>query len=270
MWLMDALLMKSSLSVQQEAGQIIKVMLNEQGLKDDITEMLLGQLDQALNNEPMAAEQYFAMLTTMLAIQPKKAAAQQLSLANNTQRVRYERKRTASPNLQPKEEMPSAEEEVSEATCRHFETVFSKVDSELTKLLVQEEERLALGHEGFMPTLSAGQNLCRIVAIASQMMKGRAKLIEIVKKNIFVIIKSSLKLKKLNLMKNKQVRNCEDQIQGIFEQLHSDRVEDKENLIRECLRLIESGTCDLKECRFLVEDICKIVLPVKPEVEYFC
>jgi len=35
------------------------------------------------------------------------------------------------------------------------------------------------------------------------MMKGRAKLIEIVKKNIFVIIKSSLKLKKLNLMKNK-------------------------------------------------------------------
>ena len=121
-----------------------------------------------------------------------------------------------------------------------------------------------------MPTLSAGQNLCRIVAIASQMMKGRAKLIEIVKKNIFVIIKSSLKLKKLNLMKNKQVRNCEDQIQGIFEQLHSDRVEDKENLIRECLRLIESGTCDLKECRFLVEDICKIVLPVKPEVEYFC
>lgn len=32
---------------------------------------------------------------------------------------------------------------------------------------------------------------------------------------------------------------------------------------------MEDGDCDLKECRFLFEDICKMINPVKPEYEYF-
>jgi hypothetical protein len=51
--------------------------------------------------------------------------------------------------------------------------------------------------------------------------------------------------------------------------LHSDRAEDKQNFIRECLNLIESGDCDLKESRFLFEDICKVINPKKVELEYF-
>lgn len=100
-------------------------------------------------------------------------------------------------------------------------------------------------------------------------MEGREKLVAIVQKNICVVIKSLLKLKKLNLMKNKQVQNCQEQIQGIFNQLHCERQEDKENFISECVKLMEDGDCDLKECRFLFEDICKMISPVKPEYEYF-
>jgi E3 ubiquitin-protein ligase UBR4 len=32
--------------------------------------------------------------------------------------------------------------------------------------------------------------------------------------------------------------------------------------------LIESGECDLQEMRFLFEEICKVIDPVKPEPEY--
>jgi hypothetical protein len=51
--------------------------------------------------------------------------------------------------------------------------------------------------------------------------------------------------------------------------LHCERQEDKENFISECIRLMEDGDCDLKECRFLFEDICKMISPAKPEYDYF-
>lgn len=88
-------------------------------------------------------------------------------------------------------------------------------------------------------------------------------------RNIRVVIKSLLKLKKLNLVKNRHIRNCEEQIQGIFNQLQAENEEDKKNFVKECLTLVESGECDLKESRFLFEDICKLINPVKPQQEYF-
>lgn len=33
--------------------------------------------------------------------------------------------------------------------------------------------------------------------------------------------------------------------------------------------LISQGDCDLQESRYLFEDICKMICPVKPESEYF-
>ena len=84
-----------------------------------------------------------------------------------------------------------------------------------------------------------------------------------------VVLKTLLKLKKLTLVKNKQLANCEDQINGIFKKLHSESTVDKSNFIKECLGLISSGDCDLQEARYLFEDICKMIVPAKKELEYF-
>ena len=54
-----------------------------------------------------------------------------------------------------------------------------------------------------MPQLSAGTSLCRIVEIVSKMMNGKPALTQIVKENVRVVLKSLLKLKKLNLIKNR-------------------------------------------------------------------
>ena len=49
------------------------------------------------------------------------------------------------------------------------------------------------------------------------MMSGQPVLTQIVQENVRIVLKSLLKLKKLNLVKNKQIQNCEEQIKGIFD-----------------------------------------------------
>jgi len=61
--------------------------------------------------------------------------------------------------------------EASEDTKRHFKHVFDRIDGELVKLFALELEKKAVGHDGFMPQLSAGQSLCRLVKIVALMMK---------------------------------------------------------------------------------------------------
>lgn len=100
-------------------------------------------------------------------------------------------------------------------------------------------------------------------------MNDQPALTEIVQEQVRVVLKTLLKLKKLNLVKNKQIKNCEEQINRIFEKLHSENDSDKSNFIKECLSLIQTGDCDLQEARYLFEDICKMIVPAKPELEYF-
>lgn len=52
-------------------------------------------------------------------------------------------------------------------------------------------------------------------------MKESDYLKRIVKKNVFLVIKSFLKIRKLNLTKNKTVSNCEIEIEKLFKELHS-------------------------------------------------
>lgn len=55
----------------------------------------------------------------------------------------------------------------------------------------------------------------------------------------------------------------------MFKELHSQKEEDRANFILECIKLIESGQCDNQEMRFLFEEMCKVIDPIKPEPEYF-
>lgn len=53
-----------------------------------------------------------------------------------------------------------------------------------------------------------------------------------------------LKIRKLNLTKNKTVKNCEVEIEKMFKELHSEQEEDKGKFIIDCLQIIDSGECD--------------------------
>ena len=67
-------------------------------------------------------------------------------------------------------------------------------------------------------------------------------MIRVVRNDVRVVIKSQLKLKKLSLVTNKSIRTCEEQINEIFQQLHSDNDQDKTIFIRECFKLIDAST----------------------------
>jgi E3 ubiquitin-protein ligase UBR4 len=107
-----------------------------------------------------------------------------------------------------------------------------------------------------------------VVALVSSMIKESTHLKGIIQHNVNIVIKSFLKIRKLNLTKNKVIQNSETEIEKMFNELHSQRDEEKANFILQCIKLIESEDCDSQEMRFLFEEICKVIDPVKPEPEY--
>jgi E3 ubiquitin-protein ligase UBR4 len=119
-----------------------------------------------------------------------------------------------------------------------------------------------------MPQISTGQIFARIVSLVSSMIKESPHLKAIIQDNVFIVIKSFLKVRKLNLTKNKVVQQSEVEIEKMFKELHSQRDEEKENFLLQCLKIMESGDFDHQELRFLFEEMCKVVDPVKPEPEY--
>ena len=157
-----------------------------------ITEILLDYLDFSLKIDPLSSEEYFTLLTQLL-----------------TNKDTVEDPGNYPPGLLAPSIMKSTkskekeQEPVSEDTKKHFRAVFSKIDGELVKLFELEKAKKNLGQDGFMPQLSAGTSLCRIVEIVSKMMNGKPALTQIVKENVRVVLKSLLKLKKLNLIKNR-------------------------------------------------------------------
>jgi Mg2+/Co2+ transporter CorB len=101
-----------------------------------------------------------------------------------------------------------------------------------------------MGADGFMPQISTGQIFSRVVALVSSMIKESTHLKGIIQQNVNIVIKSFLKIRKLNLTKNKVIQNSETEIEKMFNELHSQRDEEKANFILQCIKLIESGDCD--------------------------
>ena len=125
-----------------------------------------------------------------------------------------------------------------------------------------------MGSDGFIPQISTGQIFSRVVSLVSSMIKESTHLKGIIYENVNIVIKSFLKIRKLNLTKNKVIQNSETEIEKMFKELHSEKEEEKANFIMQCIKLIQSGDCDHQEMRFLFEEICKVIDPVKPEPEY--
>jgi len=149
-----------------------------------------------------------------------------------------------------------------------FDVLFKLIDKELQKLIAQESQREKLGADGFLPQISTGQIFSRVVSLVSHMIKESSHLKGIIQGNVNIVIKSFLKIRKLNLTKNKVIQSSEQEIEKMFKELHSQKEDEKANFIRQCMQLIESGECDYQEMRFLFEEMCKVIDPVKPEPEY--
>ena len=73
------------------------------------------------------------------------------------------------------------------------------------KLLAQETQRKSLGADGYMPQISTGQVLSRIVQLVSYMIKESEEVKKRIQNNVNIVIKAFLKVKKLNLTKNKVI-----------------------------------------------------------------
>ena len=189
---------------------IFKRILIEKQLRPTITAMLLQYLDASLDNSPLASEEYFNLLTLLLTETNSQVsteeAPKELRLGNSNvffNTLAAEQKRDEVPRKRKQSSI--LVNEVSESTKGYFRKVLGKIDGELVKLFTLEQEKRALGQDGFMPHLSAGQSLCRLVRIVALMMKDQPILTQIVQENVKVILKTLLKLKKLTLVKNKQI-----------------------------------------------------------------
>jgi len=242
--LVYALTLNSSQKVRSEAKEILSYLaLQYAPLQSEILKHLLSILDKVLNLDSSAGDQYFDLLSTLLspAIIKDKLTEASLSPTHDTH-----------------------------IYVSAFDLLFKKIDTELSKLCVSESLRLKLGADGFLPQISTGQIFSRLVSLVSSMIRESAPLKSLVQSNVNIVIKSFLKVRKLNLIKNRVIQNSEGEIEKMFKELHSQREEEKANFILNCVKIIESpgGECDNQERRFLFEEICKVIDPVKPEPEY--
>lgn len=77
------------------------------------------------------------------------------------------------------------------------------------------------------------------------MIKESSELKKRIQSNVNFVIKAFLKVKKLNLTKNKIIQNSEVEIEKMFKELHSEKEEEKSNFILTCIKVIENGDCDI-------------------------
>ena len=63
------------------------------------------------------------------------------------------------------------------------------------------------------------------------MIKESVHLKGIIQENVNIVIKSFLKVRKLNLTKNKVIQSSEHEIEKMFKELHSQKDEEKANFI---------------------------------------
>lgn len=136
-------------------------------------------------------------------------------------------------------------------------------------MVLLEKEKEQLGSDGFLPAINAGQSLSKLMQMITFIIQSAPYVKDLVAQQVKLVIKSFIKVKKLNLVKNKLVGIVETEIEKIFKEMNSDKVEDKEKFISEFTSILNEGECDDEESRFLCEEISQILVPIKPDPVYF-
>jgi len=203
-WLMSCLLSESSLRTREIARDIfIYVIVLHEKRRTRIIDILLLQVQAALKLGD-SCECYFELLKFVF--EPEKMAN-----SNDVEKKVYE---------------------------RAFKTLFEQVDKELKKMVLLEKEKELLGQDGFLPAINAGQSLSKLMQIISFMIQSAPYIKSLVQKQVRLVIRSYIKLRKLNLVKNKLVNTVEQEIEKIFKEMNSEKQEDKEAFIIEFTSLL--------------------------------
>mmetsp|Transcript_41890 Transcript_41890/g.48455 ORF Transcript_41890/g.48455 Transcript_41890/m.48455 type:complete len:269 (+) Transcript_41890:794-1600(+) len=140
--------------------------------------------------------------------------------------------------------------------------LFEQVTLKCIALGYVQKKKERLGIDGLYVDMNQGKGLGEIIDIASNMIQ-----VDFIKKEFksgtytYATIKSLLSIRKLFLLKNKTLINCENKINKMFKEINSDSDEEKHNFILACIRLTEE--CDKQEVAFLYEHIKNIIDPVK-------
>ncbi|CDW77116.1 e3 ubiquitin-protein ligase ubr4 [Stylonychia lemnae] len=231
---LDGLIMPTSNQVREISRDIILLYIElNKDCKHTLLTQILDKIDELFTQSSNSTDQYFEILNNLL-------------------------------------KEPINEEKVTQYPVyfQAFEKLFELVNNELENLQFQEIQRVQLGEDGYMPQIQTGQLLAKLVSQLASIIKDSLFLKSKIQTNVSLIIKSFLKIRKLNLVKNKLISDSEIELEKMFKELHSEKDEDKEKFILECMKIIEDGSCDMQEIRFLLEEICKVINPVKPEPEY--
>ena len=103
-----------------------------------------------------------------------------------------------------------------------------------------QKKKERLGVDGLFVDLNQGKGLNQIINLVVSMIQ-----VDFIQKEFkngsyaYATIKSLLNIRKLFLLRNKTLINCENQINEMFEQIFSDSEEEKEKFIMACIKLTQ-------------------------------
>lgn len=234
--IVKCLLMRTSHECRSLASKILQSLVE---ISDNnyykIIDLLENYMDESMKNEEIS-EQFFELLSELL----DKDKITEIVKKNQENEDLY-----------------------TSLLSKLFEQVTYKC--EMLGYVQKKKERL--GAEGLYMELNQGKSLGGIINIISNMIQ-----VDFIKKEFksgtytYATIKSFLNIKKLFLLKNKTLIDCENKINKMFKEMNADSDEEKEKFILACLKLTEE--CDKQEITFLYENIKNIIDPVKPIPNY--
>jgi hypothetical protein len=109
-----------------------------------------------------------------------------------------------------------------------LDSLFDVISLNLTHFIKLEKEKQNQGHDGLYVDLNLAKGLGEVLNIVSNLFN-----IDFIKKEFrsgsftYSTIKSFLKIKKLFLLKNKTLINCEKKIKEMFDSMNADSEEEK-------------------------------------------
>lgn len=207
--IVKCLLMRTSHECRTLASKILQSLVE---ISDNnyyrIIDLLESYMDESMKNEEIS-EQFFNLLSELL----DKSKITEIVKKNQENEDLY-----------------------TSLLSKLFEQVTYKC--EVLGYVQKKKERL--GAEGLYMELNQGKSLGGIINIISNMIQ-----VDFIKKEFksgtytYATIKSFLNIKKLFLLKNKALIDCEHKINKMFKEMNADSDEEKEKFILACLKLTE-------------------------------
>ena len=149
-----------------------------------------------------------------------------------------------------------------------LEILLRETDISVQSILLQQDKARARGT--FLVNISLGHGLVCLLHMLSNISETWGKHLLREKKFANYIINSFLNARKIQFVKNKVIAESQEFLEKLFDQLHLDCSEGQRyTFLQECITaLLQRQDDQVAQC-FLVQQISRIVAPVKPECVYY-